>query len=326
MDYISLLNSKSIEKYWREIGYQPNSLEAAWIVYSNRKLNFSEKCKYWEEIINTMPDMEIPERVNCNHYDSLHKFLLGFINISRRFIDWFYYYPGSMYTLTIADDDYYQFDAVFSSMDTLKGFIKSEECEDVYSFIVNKIEVDDYDRNTASIKLNKDLRSVCQADWDYGSFPCSEEEYELIAAFNGMQFRFPVPFKKGDLLIEVGYNKSECECKYTHNPVVFDSLCSDDEEDMRFTCWGLFQYFYIDCCYPFRNYMDFELYNGEIKGVDRILKLWGNYKKGLTRGETMMAAYNQIVSEERAKRDSHYHIPAEERELIGVKVNCGFAE
>ena len=139
MDYISLLNSKSIEKHWREIGYQPNALEAAWIVYSNRKLNFSEKCKYWEEIINTMPDMEIPERVNCNHYDSLHKFLLGFINISRRFIDWFYAHTGEMYTLTIADDDYYQYDAVFSSMDTLKGFIKSEECEYIDSFIVNKI-------------------------------------------------------------------------------------------------------------------------------------------------------------------------------------------
>ena len=326
MDYISLLNSQSIEKHWREIGYQPNALEAAWIVYSNRKLNFSEKCKYWEEIINTMPDMEIPERVNCNHYDSLHKFLLGFINISRRFIDWFYYYPGSMYTLTIADDDYYQFDAVFSSMDTLKGFIKSEECENVDSFIVNKIEVDDYDRNTASIKLNKDLKSVCQADWDYGSFPCSEEEYELITAFNGMQFRFPVPFKKGDLLIEVGYDKSGYECKYTHHPVVFDSLCSDDEEDMRFTCWGLFQYFYIDCYYSFRNYMDFELYNGEIKGARRILKLWGKYQKGLIGAGNLMEAYHQIISEERAKRDSMFCFTEEERELIGVKACRGFAE
>ena len=86
MNIYDLVNSHSIAEHWKKIDYKPDSLESAWIVYNNMKLSFSEKCKYWEEIINTMPDMEIPDNECCSRsFDSLHSFLRCFMDFNSPF-------------------------------------------------------------------------------------------------------------------------------------------------------------------------------------------------------------------------------------------------
>ena len=158
------MNSDSIREYWEETGYHPDSLETAWLIYSSLKLTFDEKCQFWECIAWKMPDMEIIRRPNCSHYDSLHSFLYRFMNISRRFLDWFYDNTDCFYTLKDADNDW-PFDAAFSSIDSLKEFIKTEECEDIGTFVIKKLSVDNYQKYPASIKINKDFEAVCQDDY-----------------------------------------------------------------------------------------------------------------------------------------------------------------
>ena len=62
MDVYSLINSKDIAEYLREIHYEFNSLETAWLIWKNDYLTFDEKKEKWHEVIETMPDCEVSER------------------------------------------------------------------------------------------------------------------------------------------------------------------------------------------------------------------------------------------------------------------------
>ena len=338
MNIYDLLNSRSIAQHWEEIDYKPDSLETAWLVFYNNNLSFDEKCRLWEEIINTMPDMEIRERVNCRRYDSLHDFLYRFMALSRRFLDWFYDNTDCVYTLKDADHDW-QFDAAFSSVDSVKEFLRTKECTGVESYIIKKITVDKCSRNPASIMVNKESEPVCQDGWNYGPFPCGDE-YDILSSFEGMWFNFPVPFRKGDVIYNPYYRCSIgasdwAGSEYTELFVVKDIGVehlsekskkrfltgeNGDTSDMNFC--GFAQWrdgsVYSE---SFSNYMDFEFYQGEFKGFQRIIKALSNYEKGLINDELLMHAYHQILSEERAKYDIPYFFTEEGLELAGINLH-----
>ena len=335
MNIYDLLNSRSIAEYWKEINYQPDSLETAWLIYKNRKLGFDKKCELWERIAWEMPDMEIIRRPNCSHYDSLHDFLYRFMAVSRRFSDWFYDNAGCVYTLKDADNDW-SFNYAFSSVESIKEFIKTEECEDIESFVIKRTAVDNYQSNPASIKINKNFDIIFQDLWNYGAFPCDEDEYDMLIAFEGMWFDFPVPFKRGDVIYnpyyKCGFDASEIvertelfvvlalECVSEKVKKWFFEGENGDSTDMVFsgyTQWRGGTVYRESFC----NYMDFEFYNGEYEGTQRIIKALSNYEKGLIDAELLMHAYHQILSEERARTDIPYFYTREGLELAGINID-----
>ena len=329
------MNSESIREYWEETGYHPTSIETAWLIYSSFKLTFDEKCQFWECIAWKMPDMEVIRRPNCPHYDSLHAFLYRFMNISRRFLEWFNDNTDCVYTLKDADNDW-PFDYAFSSVESIKEFIKTEECEDIESFVIKKISVDDYSKYPAKIIVDKEFEFICQERWNYGAFPCNEEEYDILIAFEGMWFDFPVPFKRGDVIYNPYYKCGIGTAEdYTDLFVVLDIVpkClsekrkkdylegrNGDTTDMSF---GGYTQWRDGIVYreSFCNYMDFEFYHGEYKGFQRIIKALSNYEKGLINDELLMHAYHQILSEERARSDIPYFYTREGLELAGINID-----
>ena len=75
MDIFRFVNSKDVREHLRDIGYEFNSLEAAWLIYQCRDAAIDEKHKAWNELIATMPDCPIEKRTNTAAQDSLHAFL-----------------------------------------------------------------------------------------------------------------------------------------------------------------------------------------------------------------------------------------------------------
>lgn len=81
MNIFSLINSKDIREYLKANDYNFSTLETAWLVYACRRLSYEEKKKYWNEIVSTMPDCEVPSwsaYVGCS---SLHLFLAQYMKI-----------------------------------------------------------------------------------------------------------------------------------------------------------------------------------------------------------------------------------------------------
>ena len=90
MDCFSVINSNAIRNHLLQNEYEFNSMEAAWLVYFSNKLSYYEKKEYWNEIINTMPDIEVKKRYNCAGWESLHEFLKQYIAITENEIRDFY--------------------------------------------------------------------------------------------------------------------------------------------------------------------------------------------------------------------------------------------
>ncbi len=77
MDTYNLINSKAISEHCRKIKHQFNTEELAVLIYRNKRMNIDEKIKAYEELIEDYPDMEVIERINCKHYDSVKDMIRG---------------------------------------------------------------------------------------------------------------------------------------------------------------------------------------------------------------------------------------------------------
>ena len=60
MDIYSYLNSPDVAEHCRKLNYQFNALETAFIINDCRRISIEEKHRLYREIMDTMPDMEIP--------------------------------------------------------------------------------------------------------------------------------------------------------------------------------------------------------------------------------------------------------------------------
>ena len=85
MDIFRFVNSKDIREHLRDIGYEFNSLEAAWLIYQCRDAAIDEKHKAWNELIATMPDCPIEKRLNTVAQDSLHAFLRQYMELEDKY-------------------------------------------------------------------------------------------------------------------------------------------------------------------------------------------------------------------------------------------------
>lgn len=70
-DDYNLINSKAIGDYCRSIKHKFNTEELAVLIYRNNRMNIKEKIEKYTDLINNYPDMEVIERINCKHYDSV---------------------------------------------------------------------------------------------------------------------------------------------------------------------------------------------------------------------------------------------------------------
>ena len=327
MNICELLNSRSIAQHWEEIEYTPDSLGTAWLVYQNTSLLFDDKCMLWEEIINTMPDTEIPGNEYCCHFDSLHGFLRRFMELSRRFLDWFYDNAGCVYAVNEGYEEF-TFGSVFSSADKIKNYINSGEFISRKMFLLKRMVVDEFraDEDTglkpfACIAVNKIIQPVYQGIWDYTGSPCSEEEIELLKAFDGMSFDFPLPFEKGDLLCQITLGLWPRDWPRDDEPrlCVFTSLYEDG--DMFITGFGqrwngeIFKADLFGCC------MDYEVYSGKCEGKRRIMKALSSYEKGLISDDFFTKLYKYLLMEEELKHSRLRSYEEECFELAGINLH-----
>lgn len=77
MDIYNLINSKAINEHCRKINHKFNTEELAVLIYRNKSMSIDEKISAYKELINAYADMEVIERINCKHYDSVKDMIKG---------------------------------------------------------------------------------------------------------------------------------------------------------------------------------------------------------------------------------------------------------
>lgn len=317
MDILRFVNSKDIRKHLARIGYEFNSLEAAWLIYQCRDVAIEEKQKAWRELIATMPDCPMPDRKHGPRSMSLHEFLRRYIAVQNACMEQFREdNHGDMYA---ADKPYvYLFgfrlkngsrqdynDAVCSSYSSLCEIIRRELKEysndDVVSIRCRKAQLDATAVEYEAV-LTPELNMMEIRQWGLDH----EDADIYYAVFDDLWFDFPTPFNRGDIV----WNPRRPE-GYCAGPFVVTGVCLDGIESERvkenirqygdvtdMCARGYFQDpdggIYYEDMY---NYMDLEFCDKVLIGTSRTLIPLSSYLKEKIDAGLLARAYHQIMTE-----------------------------
>ena len=117
-----------IRVHWENIGFVPNALESAWLVYQSNNHTIEEKHEAWRWIIANMPDCEVAGKDIETSQKSLHEFLTRYMAIETAIISNFFAAEvGAVYTyralwkseLEKYDDgtEWYKVNSIFPTFD-----------------------------------------------------------------------------------------------------------------------------------------------------------------------------------------------------------------
>jgi len=312
-DIYSYLNSKDVEQHCRSIGHKFNSLESCFIINDCYSISVQEKHRLFREIMETMPDSALSDRmINDLGYSSFYAALKKTIEAEEHYLELLKHGGSNMvYTYKYRDEkmnDYYEENYIFSTYDTaLRSMYKDIKCEmesepDLEYFgemtmrelDTGKHIVADFDKNGSIIRI-------------YGSYELEYSEENEI--FDWCWVHIPVPFKEGDILVEA--NKS-----YTHrDKMVLTSVCywNRDEEEMKrrtsywdvtdmtaYGCWvDDTGHLYDECVHDYHN---LAYCKDELIGRERILTALSACKQGRINDSMLIIAYEAVQNEIAMKR------------------------
>ena len=311
MNILRFINSKDIREHLGDIGYEFNSLEAAWLIYQCRDATIDEKHKAWNELIETMPDCPIEKRLNTAAQDSLHAFLRQYMELEDKYRNEF---CGEKRAGTFNEDKSfvykfkyiyndgteYDWDTVFSCLDAFQELVMEPE-DDVISIQCTKMWID---------KLNSRQIAYLTPSFEFlhldpGHIDSDQESDLFWGVFDGLWFEFPTPFQKGDVVWDPKHPEGICAGPFVTTEVCLDGIESDktkenlrkngDSSDM---CAGGFFLnedggIYEECM---SNYMNLEFYDKELTGPKRTLIALSNFLKDEIDLALFARAYHQIIT------------------------------
>lgn len=232
MDVYSLINSKAISDYCREIKHQFNTEEIAVLIFRNRKMSIDEKLLAYKELLENYPDMEVIKRINCEHYDSVKEMIKN--EVLRL----------NILTEKLKKDEQ---DVVYTYIpfyeSTQEYWKYGEKLDNIYKtysetyMAVNK-EILEYD-DILMYKVIK--RSILTEDYNIvAEYVVTNNISKMINVYDTRDYfldidniflNIPTPFKKGDILVagdSAPFNVGSTSAK--KNVFVLNWLCNWEED------------------------------------------------------------------------------------------------
>ena len=184
IDIYELINSKAISEYCRKIEHKFNTEELAVLIYRNKIINIDEKISAYEELIKDYPDMEVIERINCKHYDSVKvmikeeikriKELKEKLEEEEQDVIYTYNYWCNCVDniITTGKDEYRDVYKTFKKVQKeIDNELKEDKEQEIISFLIRKREFskDSKYNIVAEYKLNKDRKLEMVNIYDFNN-------------------------------------------------------------------------------------------------------------------------------------------------------------
>ena len=316
-DDYNLINSKTISDYCRSIKHKFNTEELAVLVYRNKKMNIEEKIEKYKDLIKNYPDMEVIERINCKHYDSIKTMIKNEINrledLYRKFIS---KSEDCIYTWIEYNKSTLQYDYRNTIKNTKRTF------EEAYKDVCNYVK--EYN-DTISFEII--MKNFNDSKYNITAFYIVENEkiklINLIENKNNFLdidnifLNIPTPFKKGDILISNSKAKNYgdygeifvLDYLSTWRKNLDELLKRGNYDSSDMIGYGYYLYgedsteFVLDHKW---EYDSFEYYDGELTGKNRILKDISSFIKGKIGLELFIHAYDFYKTEYKNQMPEFY--------------------
>lgn len=297
MKIVDYVNSNDIREYWNEIGYKPNMLESAWLIWQGKNQTQTEKQDDWKSIVNDTLDCAIPEGDFNLPQPSLHKFLKKYMALENELIEAFYkkeanaVYTYRMYFDDDGDREWYNEPAVFDNFDDAYEHAKDggEPPHPNFVEFVKTYIGKDGKKIFVRFNLEKEIVRV-----DESNYFTDEKDYEIFQeVFRNMRFEFPIPFKKGDIVKMVrGLYTRPSYCGGTYVLTSMEKTVYGFAFDATGTAFH--------GCIP--DYLDLEYDNSMLVNEERALATISKYLKGEVDLVALLNEYHYVLSINAANR------------------------
>ncbi len=290
MDIYEFIESKDIREHCRKIRYKFTSLESAFLIWQSDK-TIQQKHAAYREIINTMPNEKLNDRLCNGEFERLHEFLSKYMECENKLLQIFEEHDEAVYVSKVFYDGEWENERFMSSLPEtcLNAVIKRWE-DDSSRFAVSKtwlresIKEREKEVTIYYNKYKEPYKIVEEGILD-------EMQQEVNTLFEWMWINVPTPFKKGDILyVPNGYRIG---CPPTMYPFVLDFLSTwgnEQEIDKRkqsgdttdMTAYGYFLHegssqIYSECMH---DYLRLERYTKQLVGKEKNLQLLSSFLKG----------------------------------------------
>lgn len=237
MDILEFCNSDTVRDYWKEINYKPNCYEAAWVVWDAFNKSVDEKLKAFDYILNNFEDKSVCSfEYQKSFFEALEKFKKAIQILKTQITE----ETNSIFTIEEHYKAYngeYTFksiDRIFNDYSKLISYLREDCNEDTlyYEVKCNYIDCDSYLYFTLNNKL--DLIFIN----DYTNMD--------LLLFEGIYIKFPLPFKKGDIVQSKNYRGSFNNQKFVLDFVETAEQKSDSSDMIAAGYWLSNKDFYWD--------------------------------------------------------------------------------
>ena len=327
LDIFHFINSRDIRAHLQEINYQFTAPEAAYLVYYSYTATLDDKLTAWQEIIETMPDCSMKERLNLPYIPSIHDFLRRCIRAVESDLEVFY-----------RDGDCYS----YSEHTPKYGFWSNSPLFANYKTCIRQLEQDRFGKDMDVIRIRRHTfyrgseasGMIGKKDLLMNKFgemllpPLQDLAGDSITHhFFDMWFDFPTPFRCGDIvrsinpydpaepsvlyylgtwdrseLLSRGFPSNDSWLQYADEAVASARKSGDCSEMQAYSCgYDAGGQVWIGD-YGFAQYLDLEYVTEPLTGKDRLLYSLSSFVKGEIDAEVLLNTSNIIRIEEEYKR------------------------
>lgn len=213
LDVLDFVDSPAVRAHWEKIGWNPSPIEASFIIWNSHKRTIAEKHAAWRSLIETTPDAIFPKHMLYLAGGSLHAFLEAYMRIEEQLLDDLRSSePGEACCWIVQKRKVrYRYDAYVRpsferAIRKLRDCIDEEDwgLKDDRFILTKRYFADDSDKedydSDVSVLVSPDLEPISFVD-DRSPHLTQEEKDILCPGFEDMWFNFPLPFKRGDILV-----------------------------------------------------------------------------------------------------------------------------
>lgn len=313
-DIIPFINSAAIAEHCQAIGHSFSTQDMAYLIWASCKHSIREKQEAWRELIETMPDAEVAERPWTPHIESLHAFLLRYMELQDKYIALFYRdEPDCVYSYSIRyAGGYFDDHSIFPTFRVCLESIQADlayvpEAPDIEVTIqVTKSRINRHgDETEKFITLAVGTRGEALDFFEEGG-TVSEEDREILNAFSGMWQEIPTPFRRGDILTR-HKRRNHYDGPFVLDAIPYweDGISKRTLEFLRnrgdYTDLGVNVYRIVDderlCRDHGPSYLDMEYYKGELHGPKRFLSVLSGFLMGEFDVSVMLEAYDYLKAD-----------------------------
>ena len=208
LDIYRFIDSADVRGYLEEQQYEFSPLEAAFVVWQSRTATLEEKHAAWREIIETMPDTDIPYKRWKAPRESLHAFLRDYMALEDRLLREFYesagfcaynYYEPEYYAKPEICDLLVDHRGIYHTLEPCLQDAQTARREyGVQEIVVYRIDLAYGRRVLAEFDS---AGNVLRVRPEYDLFVTEEEILDSFVTLTSALL-FPLPFHKGDILYD----------------------------------------------------------------------------------------------------------------------------